>query len=59
VEQESLSSTKRRPILTRKEQVLLAFLLALLVLGGIVRKLRTEWAAEHRAPNLILTHGQN
>ena len=33
----------RRPILTRKEQVLLAFLLALLVVGGIVRKLRMDW----------------
>jgi hypothetical protein len=59
VEQEPLSSIKRRPVLTRREQALLAFLLALLILGGIVRKLRTEWAAEHRAPNLILTHGQN
>jgi hypothetical protein len=33
----------RRPILTRKEQALLAFILALLVVGGIVRKLRTDW----------------
>ena len=33
----------RRPILTRKEQTLLAFILALLVVGGIVRKLRTDW----------------
>jgi hypothetical protein len=33
----------RQPILTRKEQTLIAFLLALLVVGGIVRKLRTEW----------------
>lgn len=32
-----------RPLLTRKEQGLLAFLLALLILGGIVRKVRTEW----------------
>ena len=32
----------RRPILTRKEQALLAFLLALLVVGGIVRKLRMD-----------------
>lgn len=32
----------RRPLLTRKEQTLLVFLLALLVVGGIVRKLRTE-----------------
>ena len=35
--------TPRRPILTRKEQTLLAFILALLVVGGIVRKLRTDW----------------
>jgi len=35
----------RRPILTRKEQTLLAFLLALLIVGGIVRKLRTDWLA--------------
>jgi hypothetical protein len=33
----------RRPLLTRKEQALLAFLLALLVVGGIVRKLRMDW----------------
>jgi len=39
----------RRPILTRKEQTLLAFLLALLVVGGIVRKLRTDWHASHPA----------
>jgi hypothetical protein len=32
----------RRPILTRREQTILVFLLALLILGGIVRKLRTE-----------------
>ena len=32
----------RRPILTRKEQTLLAFILALLVVGGIVRKLRMD-----------------
>ena len=32
----------RRPLLTRKEQTILVFLLALLLLGGIVRKLRTE-----------------
>jgi hypothetical protein len=32
----------RRPMLTRKEQAILVFLLALLVLGGIVRKLRME-----------------
>jgi len=33
----------RQPMLTRKEQTLLAFLLALLVVGGIVRKLRMDW----------------
>jgi hypothetical protein len=32
----------RRPILTRKEQTLLAFVLALLIAGGIVHKLRTD-----------------
>jgi hypothetical protein len=32
----------RRPILTRQEQTLIAFLLALLILGGIVRKLRMD-----------------
>jgi len=37
--------TPRRPLLTRKEQTLLAFLLALLVVGGIVRKLRVDWEA--------------
>jgi hypothetical protein len=36
------SDKPRRPILTRREQTILVFLLALLVLGGIVRKLRTE-----------------
>jgi hypothetical protein len=35
-------SAPRRPILTRKEQTLLAFILALLLVGGIVRKLRTD-----------------
>jgi len=34
---------ERRPILTRKEQFLLAFILALLVVGGIVRTLRLDW----------------
>jgi hypothetical protein len=34
-------SQPRKPLLTRKEQTLLAFLLALLILGGIVHKLRT------------------
>jgi hypothetical protein len=42
----SKNPAPRRPILTRREQVLLAFLLALLVLGGIVRKLRTEWRSD-------------
>jgi hypothetical protein len=50
---------KRRAILTRKEQTALAFLLALLILGGIVRKLRTEWPVQHSGPALIPTHGQN
>ena len=52
----------RRPILTRKEQTLLAFLLALLVVGGIVRKLRMDWQhAEPRARAQVLNlkHGQN
>jgi hypothetical protein len=40
----------RRPILTRKEQALLAFILALLVVGGIVRKLRMDWHASSPAP---------
>jgi hypothetical protein len=40
----------RRPILTRKEQTLLAFILALLVVGGIVRTLRTDWSATSPAP---------
>ena len=33
---ENKSKEPRRPILTRKEQTLLAFILALLVVGGIV-----------------------
>ena len=40
----------RRPILTRKEQTLLAFILALLVVGGIVRTLRIDWHATNPAP---------
>jgi hypothetical protein len=40
----------RRPILTRKEQTLLAFILALLIVGGIVRKLRTDWCATSPVP---------
>jgi hypothetical protein len=40
----------RRPILTRKEQTLLAFILALLVVGGIVRKLRMDWQTTDPAP---------
>jgi hypothetical protein len=43
-------STERRPLLTRKEQTLLAFILALLVVGGIVRKLRTDWHATSPVP---------
>ena len=42
--------TPRQPILTRKEQTLLAFILALLVVGGIVRKLRTDWHATSPVP---------
>jgi hypothetical protein len=42
----------RRPLLTRKEQTILAFLLALLVVGGIVRKLRTDW----HAPGSAIVH---
>jgi hypothetical protein len=42
--------TPRRPILTRKEQTLLAFILALLVVGGIVRKLRMDWGATRPVP---------
>jgi hypothetical protein len=33
---------KRSPMLTRREQTIIVFLLALLLVGGIVRKLRTE-----------------
>jgi hypothetical protein len=40
----------RRPLLTRKEQTLLAFILALLVMGGIVRKLRMDWSASSPMP---------
>jgi len=40
----------RRPILTRKEQTILAFILALLIAGGIVRKLRTDWGANRPVP---------
>ena len=40
----------RQPILTRKEQTLLAFILALLVVGGIVRKLRTDWGTDRPVP---------
>jgi hypothetical protein len=40
----------RQPILTRKEQTLLAFVLALLVMGGIVRKLRMDWSATSPVP---------
>jgi hypothetical protein len=40
----------RQPILTRKEQTLLAFILALLVMGGIVRKLRIDWNVSSPLP---------
>ena len=43
-------SAPRRPILTRKEQTLLAFVLALLVVGGIVRKLRMDWRTTRPVP---------
>ena len=43
-------SAPRRPILTRKEQTLLAFILALLVLGGIVRKVRMDWRTPGPVP---------
>jgi hypothetical protein len=43
-------SAERRPLLTRKEQTLLAFILALLVVGGIVRKLRMDWSATSPVP---------
>jgi hypothetical protein len=42
--------TPRRPILTRKEQSLLAFILALLIVGGIVRKLRMDWQTTGPVP---------
>jgi hypothetical protein len=40
----------RRPILTRKEQTILAFILALLIVGGIVRKVRTDWSTPSPVP---------
>jgi len=40
----------RRPILTRREQVIIAFILALLIAGGIVRKVRTDWSAPSPMP---------
>jgi hypothetical protein len=40
----------RRPILTRKEQMILAFILALLIAGGIVRKVRTDWSTPGPVP---------
>ena len=43
-------ASPRRPILTRKEQTLLAFILALLVVGGIVRKLRMDWQTTRPVP---------
>lgn len=41
---------QRRPILTRREQSILAFLLALLILGGIVRKVRMDWSTPSPVP---------
>jgi len=50
----------RRPILTRKEQSLLAFILAILVVGGIVRKVRMDWKASRPAAvSSESKHGQN
>ena len=43
-------ASPRRPILTRKEQTLLAFILALLIVGGIVRKLRMDWRTTSPVP---------
>jgi hypothetical protein len=40
----------RRPILTRKEQGILAFILALLIVGGIVRKVRMDWSTPRPVP---------
>ncbi len=40
----------RRPILTRREQRIVAFILALLIVGGIVRKVRTEWHTASPVP---------
>jgi hypothetical protein len=40
----------RRPILTRQEQTILAFILALLIVGGIVRKVRTDWSTSSAVP---------
>jgi len=40
----------RRPILTRKEQTILAFILALLIVGGIVRKVRMDWSTPSPVP---------
>jgi hypothetical protein len=43
-------ASPRRPTLTRKEQTLLAFILALLIVGGIVRKLRMDWQTTGSVP---------
>jgi hypothetical protein len=43
-------SSPGRPILTRQEQTLLAFILALLVVGGIVRKVRMDWRTPGPVP---------
>jgi hypothetical protein len=40
----------RRPILTRREQLIIAFILALLIAGGIVRKVRTELSTPTQVP---------
>jgi hypothetical protein len=45
----------RQPVLTSKEQSLLAFLLALLLVGGIVREVRYHWLAS-RPSGIKPTH---
>ncbi len=44
------TSPPRRPLLTRKEQWILVFLLALLVVGGIVRTVRMNWRTTSPEP---------
>ena len=49
-EEPEKKAESRQPFLTRKEQTRLVFILALLVLGGIVRKLRMDWKATSPVP---------